>query len=447
MSKIKQLLFVAVMLIECSVAVGQTATYSFPLPAFHWRCNSGNTTLNHNPAMLLENETIAFDSIPYSKDYTIIAVYKPISSKETMLWHMTYGDSSTRGMTTERILSDSISTRYAEQTDNEPAINTLRQSSPDSTMPYVRLCIGGTEEIIVAEVLYYTERLGNSTLRKIQSHLAVQYGITLGPTSYIESDGSHIWNYADSGRYHHRVTGIGVDTISGLRQLRSRSEMNESILTIATDSMMHGEFLMVGDNGEPSVFEQDGNMERLLRSWKIQSTKVEDKQFSLIIDTRNISKARDSLVLLVDDYVYFPDYLENDSLMFSGIRFPTDSSHFTLGRGGLFWQLADKSQGTNGGSKASGGEMKDLATSNDNIPYHFFSRMYPNPTFGHYNLEVNGAEKVQVTIYNVQGIVMTSFESEGQSRHHFEGDLPSGNVYYAIIRTDNGNQTMKLVVK
>lgn len=442
MKNIKRILFTAGMLIGCSAAIGQTGSGILPTPAFHWRCSAGNAILNHNPAMQVSSDAIVFDSIPYAKDYTMIVVYKPVSGGETALWQMTFGDSIMRGLTTERILSDSISIRYAEQTDGTPTINTLRQSSPDSTMPYVRLAVGGGGELDVAEVVYYAERLGNATLRKVQSQLAVRYGITLGPVSYLDGAGHHIWEYADSGLYHHRVTGVGIDTLTELRQLRSRSEMGEAVLTIATDSLGYGAFLMAGDNDAPLAFEQDGSIEILGRNWRIQSTNTEGRQFALTFDTRNIAMAGDSLVLLVDNYIYLPENIGGDSVVFSGVEFPSDSSLFTLGRGGDFWQLA-QSKGTKG-AKGSGEKSEEGGM---DIQSHFTTRIYPNPTSGHYALEVEGAEQVQVTIYNVQGTVMATYTSEGGGGHHFEGDLPSGNVYYATVNTESGSQTMKLVVK
>ncbi|MCF0168742.1 MAG: T9SS type A sorting domain-containing protein [Bacteroidales bacterium] len=42
---------------------------------------------------------------------------------------------------------------------------------------------------------------------------------------------------------------------------------------------------------------------------------------------------------------------------------------------------------------------------------------------------------------------MATFQSEGCDSHQFEGDLPSGNVYFAKISTEKGVQVLKLVVK
>ena len=437
-------LVLAAILMAPIVAMGQTGSEILPEPAFNWRCSSGNAVLNHNPAMRVTNGAMVFDSIPFAKDYTVIIVYKPVSDGEAGLWRLTSGDSVMRGLTTERILTDSVSIRYASQTDGNPAINTLRQSwpssmtsvppfngLPDSTTPLVRLAVGGDGVLDVAEVIYYGERLGNAVLRRIQSQLAIRYGVTLGPVTYLDGAGGHIWEYADSGLYHHRVTGVGRDTLTGLRQLRSRSEMEGTVLAIATDSLGDGSYLIVGDNDAPIVFEQDGGVERLQRSWRIQSTEARDRLFTLVFDTRDMATSGDSLALLVDDDVYLPDVCGGDSVVFTGVEFNTDSSRFTLIRGGHRQPAQDRVKGDEG----------------TDIPSRMAAQVYPNPTDGHYAIEVEGAGQVQVTIYNVQGVVVATYRGDGNKRYRFEGELPSGNVYYAVVSTENGSQTMKLVVR
>ena len=401
---------------------------------------------------------MVFDSIPFAKDYTVIVVYRPVADTETTVWEMGLADSCTRGLTTERIVSDSVSVRYAEHTETTPAINTLRQSWPsrvtgshpynavsDTTMVYARLSLGGNGNLDVAEVLYFTGRLNNADLRRLQSGLAVRYGITLGPVDYLDGAGHRIWEYADSGLYHHRVTGVGADILTGLHQLCSRSESGDAILTVSTDSLGNGSYLLAGDNNGPLAFEQDGNLEMLQRSWRIQATMTDETLFSLAFDTRDMANPGDSLVLLVDygdgmgnSHIYLPNNVGGDSAVFSGVAFPTDSSRFTLGRGGGFWQMALMDSPGNAKSKGVG--------EGQNIARHA-ARLYPNPTSGHYFIEVDDADWVRVTIYNMQGAVVASHNSEGGRRHRFGGELPTGNVYYATIETENGSQTMKLAVK
>lgn len=446
MNNIKKLFFAVVMLLGGFSAMGQTAERSYPLPAFSWRCSEGNALLNFNPALQLGRNTLSFDSIPYAKDYTMIIVYKTDHGDETDLWRMSFGNSLMRGQTTEKIVLGDVSIRYVGQTQVYPIINTLRQSAPDSTMPYIRLDVGGSGEMKVTEVAYYAERLDNIALRKVQTMLALRNGITLGPVDYLDGEGRRVWNYADSGLYHHRVIGVGVDNISGLRQLRSHSEMDGSVLTIATENLEDNEYLIIGDNDAPLVFEDDGEMKTLSRNWKIQATQTEDRLFTLIFDTRNMKTSSDSLVLLVDNNVYLPNNIGDDSVVFVGVKFPTDSSRFTLGCGNEFWNLAYEAMGKKEDRTDNEESVYESIHPND-AQIRFTSRIYPNPTQEHYTLEVEGADHVIVTIYNAQGILMESYTSDGHRSHKFEGDLPSGNVYYATISTENGSQTLKLVVK
>lgn len=80
---------------------------------------------------------------------------------------------------------------------------------------------GMGEFIIIPRIITATEQL------KIESYLAVKYGVTLGsPTNlsnYLSSDGTIIWNsaLALSNLYQNDIIGLGRDDISGLLQKQS----------------------------------------------------------------------------------------------------------------------------------------------------------------------------------------------------------------------------------
>ena len=172
--------------------------------------------MNFNPATIVDSSrALVFDSLPYAKNYTMVVVYKPVVEKETAVWRLDFDSGSVRGLTTEHIISDNVTIRYSDTTTLTPIINTLRQTAPDSTAPYVSLTLGGdtlSSSVKVAEILYFDRRLNNKMLRRVQSALAIRYGITLGPVNYVDGEGDVVWRYADSGLYHHRVTGIGRDS-------------------------------------------------------------------------------------------------------------------------------------------------------------------------------------------------------------------------------------------
>ncbi|WP_431158221.1 choice-of-anchor D domain-containing protein [Winogradskyella poriferorum] len=134
----------------------------------------------------------------------------------------------------------------------------------------------------IAEVITYNatndDTNDTSNRNRIQSYLAVKYGITLAPDSngttkdYVDSDGTVIWDQSANVGYNHDIAGIGRDDASELNQKQSSSVNDatdgtgliEGILTIGlTDiydtnydnqvsnatSFNDKEFLVWGNNG------------------------------------------------------------------------------------------------------------------------------------------------------------------------------------------------------
>lgn len=446
MKPIYKLILTTCLLLPYCVVQGQVGQ-GVPSPAFHWKCPSADSLLNFHPATV---SPLHFDSIPYAEDYTVVVVYKPVVDTEATVWQLVFADSIVRGLTTERIVSDSIAIRYAELSDSKPVIHTLRQSAPDISSADISLSVGDGN-IKVSEVIYFNHRLGNSALRRVQSALAIRYGITLGPVDYIGGNGNRVWQHRrDSAMFHHRITGVGSDTACNLHQLCSRSEMDGSVVTLSADSLPQGAYLLVGDNDAPLTFQQeDGNVEILARQWRVQASGAEYVDFSLAFDTRNIPTPTDSLVLLLDGNIVLPSVATTNEVRFDNLWLPSDTCTFTLARGSILRQLAQS--GTKG-AKGHGGNGDDNTTKSDNTHTLTHSSIqtfsvFPNPTTGHFNIEVSGARQVQVTIYSLQGKVMSTYNDSDRDKYCFEGSLPSGNSYYATITTESGSQTMKLVVK
>ena len=105
-----------------------TASAQLPTPLYAWRCASGDSAMNFNPATMSATH---FDSLPYAGSYTVVAVYKPVADSEATVWSMRHGD-GTRSLGTGRILVDSVSIIYESYGDLRPVVSTLRQSAPDS---------------------------------------------------------------------------------------------------------------------------------------------------------------------------------------------------------------------------------------------------------------------------------------------------------------------------
>lgn len=83
----------------------------------------------------------------------------------------------------------------------------------------------------IAEVVCYSANLGASDINKVESYLAMKYGITLDH-NYVNSSGSTIWNQSNNSSYHNRITAIGRDDAAGLDQRQSVGWASDAVVTI-----------------------------------------------------------------------------------------------------------------------------------------------------------------------------------------------------------------------
>ena len=89
----------------------------------------------------------------------------------------------------------------------------------------------------IMEVISYRGRNSDADQQKIQSYLAIKYGIGLGINGigldYVDSDGNTIWDAsADGGAFNYDVAGIGRDDCSSLNQKQSKSVNSSSLVTM-----------------------------------------------------------------------------------------------------------------------------------------------------------------------------------------------------------------------
>ena len=136
---------------------------------------------------------------------------------------------------------------------------------------------------------------------------------------------------------------------------------------------------------------------------------------------------------MVGDEYYYPDSITDGKLYYNNIIFGSDSTFIALARGAFLWNM------TNTKSKQSSVTTNDLAG--------ITTQVYPNPSNGRYTIDVNGAEEVTVKIHNTLGKEVMTYYDKEKYHYTFSGTLPNNNVYYVTITTEQGSQTMKLIVK
>jgi hypothetical protein len=148
----------------------------------------------------------------------------------------------------------------------------------------------------IPEVILYNANLAAGDLQKIDSYLAIKYGITMNqtpPLNYLASDAAVIWNATTNATYNRDIAGIGRDDASALNQKQSKSVNSGALVTvglgaIAADNASNPNafvadrsFLVWGsDNGSTSfstAYTPTGlpggvNYYRMGRVWKVQET-------------------------------------------------------------------------------------------------------------------------------------------------------------------------------
>jgi hypothetical protein len=91
-----------------------------------------------------------------------------------------------------------------------------------------------------AEIIGYEDTLSDTERQKVESYLALKYGITLDQstaTDYLASDGTtKMWDSSVDSTYNQDIFGIGRDDDSTLDQRVSKSVNNDAVITIATDN-------------------------------------------------------------------------------------------------------------------------------------------------------------------------------------------------------------------
>ncbi len=110
----------------------------------------------------------------------------------------------------------------------------------------------------VAEIFTFGTRVDATGRHKIESYLAIKYGITLGTSTeaqknYINSFNTNVWDISVNAGYNQHVAGIGRDDTSDLNQKQSKTLNTSNEVTIGlngiftTNSANTNEFNKNGD--------------------------------------------------------------------------------------------------------------------------------------------------------------------------------------------------------
>jgi len=256
--------------------------------------------LNFHPALRFTERTNAVLPLPdLSRGaFDLFTVYQSADSLyERNLWNIETRQTTRQVMTTHRMadLGAFRYMNYPHKGAGQPEINHYYQADKAAAADD-RLMIrwGGLPARsglpihpfsgLIAEWVLYERVLTQAETARVESYLAIKYGITLGrpqPADYLDSRGRILWNGSQNAAYHHRLAGIGRDDASGLQQGKSTSSEAPGQLVIGIDSsalsgltVPDRSFLLWGDNGQSRQWQpkKTGQPLRLQRSWRVQIT-------------------------------------------------------------------------------------------------------------------------------------------------------------------------------
>ncbi|WP_405377897.1 LamG-like jellyroll fold domain-containing protein [Nonlabens sp. Asnod3-A02] len=117
----------------------------------------------------------------------------------------------------------------------------------------------------VLEIMSFSERKSDIDRRRLESYLAVKYGITLGlfpvaaiglphvPGAYFDSDGNSLWNASTDNGFTYNVAGIGFDSCSLLNQKQAKSVDPNTFITIGLGDIYDT------NNNNPNSFQDSGD--------------------------------------------------------------------------------------------------------------------------------------------------------------------------------------------
>lgn len=224
----------------------------------------------------------------------------------------------------------------------------------------------------VGEVIVYNGPLTAAEVQRVESYLAIKWGIAIDQTTatdYLASDGSVIWRASTNGAFKYHVTGIGRDDCSGLLQKQSRNAdttgmghiISMGMDTIGQDNFANNgiitadkNFLLWSDNnasltpvvtsvtgdGSISLVTSCGNNTQLGRTWRVQKTgtAINSVQVQINVAGLQIGRRLSDFYLAVNNSsamsgvitkLYPATKFANNVVTFDGINF-TDGQYFTL---------------------------------------------------------------------------------------------------------------------
>lgn len=448
------------------------------------------SALNFNPATTIGNgtwQTKISGDIQNLKRATIFTVYQNgIAEQEIPVWQIAGGFGDIMFSTTQlssksgktrllfekpaasspgQVKTGSFISTYIKQGRLEPTTEPAEQN--EGMLMFgnkASLQPGSQSPGMVAEFIMYETILKEKDIARIETYLALKYGITL-EKNYVNSLDKTIWNRKTNEPYSNNIAGIGRDDHSTLYQRQGTSSGTSDQLIIGvnkiapandqnTGHLNDRDYLIWGDNGQPFTLNHDANP-RLngivlsRKKWLIKAVGSTANTISteLKIDTKKLLSSLDPIenfYLAIDrsgSGGFDPKnctYILADSISAEGIAVFSGLQWNTKGAGQNVFSFGVKST-----------LSTELNTGKDFSKLNSF-RVYPNPsTDGRYNIAVTLKKKADLTIevYDIHLRLLESRKLTGRSDYLVPGYITTAAGAYLIKLFTVDKEFSKIIIK
>ena len=472
---------------ENLLSKNKTLSFASKPPFFHVG------TLNFHPAAHLnapQDLSMILGKTDLSQ-VTIFTVYQPEDGfGEKLIWHLNTLDETALMMTTHRA-ADLEKRKYFNldlQRVNLPRLSTFTQYKKNARGNpwYTTLHFGALPEQhtlpithfegLIPEVIIFDRVLTTEERIRVESYLALKYGLSLypnGPSKYLNAQGEVIWDGTKNAPAFFNITGIGRDDLSGLYQKQSSSSYDPGLLTIGAHkiaqnnlennaTLLDNHFLIWGDDGANLEFcksKTNTNL-TLLRKWTIanfgenhwnipssvsfdfaKAKKTNDpKEYHwLIIDRSGSGKFSKESV----EFIPASTIAAEGKAIFSKIIWDQDQS--------------GKDVFTFGTSLQADPNNWDFELEQHSSPNPVVSglieklMLYPNPVSkSHFfNLEIGlqQTNSANIHIYDAQGKLVLQRFLQGSSYYFYTGQINTPGMYTLQVKVNDVLKTFPFLVE
>jgi hypothetical protein len=248
--------------------------------------------INNNPALYLPGKSNNPDhtlDLGKLKSFSLFTICQETDTTDEKIIFSLENDSAAEMILTNRRLAALDIYRYAGFSSDlklYPKIYSYTQNrSSDTGIVARRLQLGQPPQNqhfpvsgfngVIPEVILFSRVISPMERQKVESYLAIKYGISLNqefPASYLNSSGEIIWDAEINEAFNRNIAGIGRDDLSDLNQVTSENTRTPGVMKIGVQGVLkNNKFMIWGDNGKPLRFNEEPGIRRLQREWKISA--------------------------------------------------------------------------------------------------------------------------------------------------------------------------------